>query len=112
MIDAEYRHTIFTISLGDTLPTLREQLFESDDVEATLTGSEVFLAIYDHTGEQVWEHEADIEDEAEGIVEYAFQTGDFEEPGDYYRRWRVRPTTGGQMTVPNDRIGYPVQVIA
>lgn len=85
----------FSIKQNDTLPviTLAFDDFEEDDLAS------IFFS-FKKKGETV--STSVVAELADGILSYAWQEGDTEEPGEYYGEFVVITDEGGRMTIPSD----------
>lgn len=102
---------LFTIKQNDTLPHIKERLL--DEAGVVLDGS--FATVEFHmtnaAGDRVIDEAAAWDgDPLDGIAVYVWQAGDTSEPGQYRREWQVTSNLGDIITVPNDRLGYPVVI--
>jgi hypothetical protein len=92
----------FHIKRNDTLPAIRAVL--SDAAGAIdLTGAVVrFYMAPQRSSVLTVDAEADIEDEADGLVRYDWEAGDTAVAGVYHAEWEVTFGDNSKLTFPND----------
>lgn len=101
----------FYIKRGDLLPAIREILLDGNDEPIDLTtavGVDFHLREVD--GSLITSASAVVENAVEGLVRFNWRTGDTDQAGEFYREWEVTFPAAQPLTVPNDRIGYPVSI--
>lgn len=99
----------FHVKVGDTLPVIRERLYDADGVEIPLTNATVRFHLI--KGTVILDKAATVSDIPTALVQYAWAPGDLDiPPGMYTREWQCTLASGKVVTVPNDRLGYPVEV--
>lgn len=103
----------FEIAVGDTGPSIVENLKNADGTAINLAGATVRFRLYDSSGVLVIDRPAVVVDAANGQVRYDWQAGDTVAGGTFFRRWHVTLGTGQVVSVPTEDglDGYPVEII-
>lgn len=95
----------FTIKQGDTKPEIRATLKDANGTAINLTGATVrFHLSAKVSGTVKVDSPATVISASEGIVQYAWSTGDTDTAGVYNAEWEITFSDGSVQTVPND--GY------
>jgi hypothetical protein len=96
----------FTIKKNDNLPVLSAVLKDGDGVEIDMTGATVVFRMRRADGTQhIYKVNAAasfVTDGSDGAVEYEWQAGDLDTPGDYLGEFVITFGGGDVQTVPND----------
>jgi hypothetical protein len=106
----------FDIGVGDLFPSIRAVLHDTDPATGLsrvmdLTGCTVRFNLRARgAAEAAVDQPATIIDTTGGVVEYEWQPGDTDTPGDYLRRWRGLTASGKPFSVPNSQEGHPVRI--
>lgn len=103
--------TDFFIKQHDTAPSITETL-SSTTGAINLTGASVKFHLRKPDGTVAVNAAATIVTAASGIVRYQWVTGDTAVAGTHLREWEITFGDGTIETVPNDSIGYTVQITA
>jgi len=99
----------FVIKEGDRDPAIKATL-ERDGPPYDLSSAQrVDIVIGALRDPPAVDAQATIIDAANGVVEYAWQSGDTDEPGTYRTEWVVTTASGDEMTFPDD--GYKTVTI-
>lgn len=98
--------TTFAIKKGDTRPYLRIGIIDSDSAVYDITGASAkFIMREKNSTTNKINSTANITDEANGYVEYRWQTGDTDTIGLYIGEFQITETDGGIFTLPTrDRL--------
>jgi hypothetical protein len=95
---------------GDTDPPIVEAL-SSEAGPINLTGSTVLFRLWSlETELVVVTGVGQVQDALNGVVSYVWAPSDLATAGKYLREWEITLPSGRVVTVPNDRLGYPVVV--
>lgn len=106
---------VFKIKQGDTAPAIEAQLLDPDNEPAPLElAQEIEFHFIDSEGDQLIEDDLSgnvaIVDESEAIVQYRWQEGDTDYPGQKQSEFIVTFENGDVQSYPNGDYLY-VQVI-
>lgn len=96
---------------NDTLPILRDTLYDPDGKVAILAGATVLFKMR-AKGSQVVKisSAAVITDAQAGTVQYVWASGDLDTVGEFEAQWEVTYSGGGVQTYPNDEY-IPIIVV-
>lgn len=95
----------FNIKTGDTLPVIRAILRQGDGSVIDLADAAEVRFHMRRRGSTTLliDKACDIPNPAGGIVQYAWQVGDFEDAGQYEAEFEITYTSGDVATVPNNK---------
>lgn len=99
----------YTIKEGDRDPAIEATLERDGSPYDLLTAQRVDIVIGALRDPPVVDAQTTIVDAASGVVEYAWQSGDTDEPGTYRTEWVVTTATGDEATFPDG--GYKTVTI-
>ena len=87
---------------GDTTPAVEAELTDANDNAVDLSEVDTMsFELRDRFGDEVFSKSADVVDDLGGEVEYNWDDGDTDEPGDYRGQFVVTFENGeDQLTVP------------
>jgi hypothetical protein len=92
----------FVIKQGDTSPSIKAVLTDSDGVAINLTGCSVDFVMKDYNNGVVLNEAMTIVTPLQGIVQYDWQIGDTDNTGTYYAEFKVTYTNLSVETFPNN----------
>lgn len=104
----------FFVKQNDTLSALEYDLTDSSGSDVDISGASVAFTMR-RVGAKtntVDEQAASIVTNKPARVKYEWQAGDLATPGDYLGEFEVTFGSGGTMTFPNDKLGFPIRVTA
>lgn len=106
---------LFTIGQGDTLPVIRETLYNGDGTLLDLTNAaavvlalkplDTTVAVSSYTGSVYGAG-------TNGVAQYIWAAGNTATAGEYRRKWKITFASGDIVHIPNDRPGYPTVIEA
>jgi len=99
----------YTIKEGDLDPAIEATLQRDGSPYDLSTAQRVDIIIGALRDPPAVDAQATITDAANGVVEYAWQSGDTDEPGTYRTEWVVTTSSGAEATFPDD--GYKTVTI-
>lgn len=101
---------LFTLTAGDTVPSLQAVLADSEGDAIDLTNASVrFHLTEPRGGDTIIDEPADIVDATGGLVRYRWHIDDTDDPGRYRAEFVVTYANEDVETFPND--GYHDVVI-
>ena len=101
--------TDYTIKEGDQEPAIQATLQRDGQPYDLSNAQRVDIVIGTLRNPPVVDAQATITDPSGGVVEYAWQPGDTDEPGTYRAEWVVTTDSGVEATFPSD--GYKTVAI-
>ena len=91
----------YTIKEGDLAPAIKATLQRDGSPYDLSTAQRVDIVIGALRDPPVVDAQATITDAANGVVEYAWQSGDTDEPGTFRTEWVVTTSSGDEATFPD-----------
>jgi len=101
--------TDYTIKEGDLDPAIEATLKRDGSPYDLRNAQRVDIVIGALSDPPVVDARTTIVDAARGVVEYAWESGDTDEPGTYRAEWVVTTSSGAEATFPDD--GYKMVTI-
>ena len=93
----------FNIKSGDRLPYLRATLVDASGTPVSIAlADSVFFNFKTAPGGTPWSRAANVIDAPNGVVEYRWQAGDTNQPGEYLADFSVN-FGSEEITFPNNR---------
>lgn len=92
----------FVIKQGDTSPSIKVALTDSDGTAINLTGCSVDFVMKDYNNGVVLNEAMTIVTPLQGIVQYDWQEGDTDSSGTFYAEFKVTYTNLSVETFPNN----------
>jgi hypothetical protein len=99
----------FIIKEGDSDPAIEATLQRDGSAYDLSTAQRVDIVIGALRDPPVIDAQATVTDAANGVVEYAWQSGDTDQPGTYRTEWVVTTASGAEATFPD--AGYKTVTI-
>jgi hypothetical protein len=94
---------VIVVKAGDTMRLLYDQL-QLDGTNINLSGSSVFLYIYNPSTDETTIRSGSVSSAISGSVQYQLTSGDIGTEGDRLAEWRVVDGSGKVLSVPTS--GY------